>query len=501
MMRGKASPSKPARPKDETRQVIVKKRSEPAHGDSVSPLKRQRCKSSSDKGIGEEPSGKNPWEDVPDDVLLHIMWLCTRDPDEILGLEASCRNLHHAVLRCWKILARDYYNITDHENGKDAWKEGRALNALDPSRCEYVYFRNADYGVFRDGVFFGCNESIMIMSSSGHDTLQDSSGFVPENPIRIRDAATLKIVANMEGSANHKAVDLLGPSGNEFIVEYLDQGLRAHRNNRQVWEHTWSDGPTTTDQWCMLPSHHALLMIRNRNLHLFVYTPDAPKLTDVVKIETQNETPTMNWENLGRNFVLHVHPGILSFWKIDKSNKMRHYKTTTLSVKKSFDFIYSGSKHLVATGATRESNNDVFDDNIYVFDTNGMVLHKLLENIVRPRPNHHFSPMNAVNVINSELLVSNSLMGAALCVWNLRTGKLVHRQEQAIAEGHMFRPGEEYADGTWIHCLDQLPSFDFPLYVMADTGGSLFVWGFPDTAEQRARIAHLKELAENENTR
>ena len=291
-MRRRQSPPKPVR-------SMVKKRSDYQASSTVTPSsKRQRCKdkslvaytagsSSNKKKKKKKKKNANPWLDIPDDVLLRIIWLCTRDPDDVIGLELSCRSLQGAVLRCWKIMAKESYNIVDHDgSGKDAWKEGQAIKSLDTARCEYVYFRNTDFGPFRDDVFFGCNESIMIMSSSGHDTLQDSSGFVPENPIRIRDASTLKIVANMDGSPDHKAVDLLGPSGNEYIVEYLDVGLCAHRNNRRIWEHTWDDGPQPTDQWCMLPSHHALPMEKLFNLNENPFTTDLD-MSKIVEAETK----------------------------------------------------------------------------------------------------------------------------------------------------------------------------------------------------------------------
>ena len=464
---------------------------------AASPLKRARIKPSVNSKRQRNQTDENEyWLRLPDDVLGHILLSATRDPNELFGLEASCKTWNEATSRCWRLLAKDHFNLeAENVNGKDLWNEGRALESLAIDRCRYVYFRNVDYDVFRQGVFFGCNNSIMVMSSSDHNTAhQQSGGFIPASPIRIRDASTLKIIANMDGSPNHKAVDVLGPSGNELIVEYLDSCLKAYRNCKQVWEHKWKD-PTPTDNWCLLPSEKALLVVRNRELHVFVVHPSntLPQLADTVTLE-EVMSLTINWLNEGLAFVLHVRSGELTFWNIDGGkHKLVKFRTMRLSVDKCFSFVYAGSKNLVTAGAQD-------DGAIYVFDRKGTLLHYLVEGVPMPYPNHRWSPMNCC-VVNGCMLVSNSMMGAALCVWNMRTGMLVHRFEESIAAGHCFRPGHTYTDGTWVHCLDQLPSFDFPFFLLADNDGSLFSWGFPSDTSQVKRCQMLEQTAARENLR
>jgi hypothetical protein len=444
------------------------------------------------------------WLQLPDDVLGQIMMAATRDPRDLCGLEASCKALRDATSRCWRMLAKDHFNLveeTEDLDGKDLWNEGRALESLSEDRCTYVYFRNVDYDVFRQGIFFGCNTSIMVMSSSDHNTPhQHTGGFIPPSPIRIRDAATLKILANMDGSPNHKAVDVLGQPGNEVIVEYLDSCLKAYRNCKPVWEHSWVDhtqpgsgGTFPTDNWCLLPSERALLVVRDKDLHVFLVDESTklPYLADVVRLE-QVVCPTINWIDEGRAFMLHVRSGEVTFWKIhEMTKKLVMFRTMRLSVDESFSFVYAGSKHLVTAGAPD-------DDSIYVFDRNGKLLHTLLEDISKPHESHAWSPMNAC-VVKGCLLVTNSIMGAALCVWNMRTGRLIQRFEQSIDQGHCFRPGNNYSDGTWVHCLDQLPSFDFPFFLLADNDGSLFSWGFPADESQIKRMKRLEYQAIREN--
>ena len=584
-----------------------------------------------------EPEEEQPgWLSIPDDVMTQIMLAATLDPKELFGFETSCRGLHETVDRCWRILSRDTYphlrttyggdhndndNSNDNSTGKEMWIEGRALESLSMDRCQYTFFRNADPDIFRQGIFFGSNTSIMVMSSSDHDIpptilhrqlddflplpqpplhlhnflpdlpqpqllirqahlnrgadmrwlqqevlhlLRDvvpqhqepllppdpadlvvhevgrrldeqddmfglgrerrrprprrrrrvrqwgRDGFLPPNPIRIRDASTLQILANMEGSQGHKAVDVFGPAGNEVIVEYLDNGLKAYRNCKLVWEYHWHSGSTftiggehwppprlfliPTDQWCLLPSETALLVVRDQLLHLFLIDASSnfiPYMATTVALGPV-DSPTLNWVKEGFTFVLHVRPGEVTFWKIDHERRsVTNVRTMRLSVTKGFSFVYTGAKHFVAAGAPD-------DDAIYVFDCKGNLQHRLVEDIAKPRADYRWSPMNAC-LVQGCLLVSNSLMGAALCVWNLRTGQLVCRFEQSMNQGHSFRPGENFTDGTWVHCLDQLPSFDFPFFLMADNDGSLFSWGFPASDSQRRRIVALVSLAAQEN--
>lgn len=590
------------------------------------------------------------WHSIPDDVMTQIMLAATTDPKELFGFETSCKLLLDTVDRCWSILARDMYpqvrlaqesdsptgstGNTDSSNdnsdsvegvtatvtGKEMWIEGRALESLSTSRCKYTYFRNADPDVFRQGVFFGSNTSILVMSSSDHhiptlprhqqlfehfllpqlpplplpmpmpnanarqndvvmrrvaqelvlryqgpeqpeqeaqadlQLLEDimrelneddglrpfllldppwlddlnrrrprrrhrhqrhhqwgRGGFLPPNPIRIRDASTLQILANMEGSPRHKAVDVFGPAGNEVIVEYLDDCLKAYRNCKLVWEHHWHSSSSftvgnetrrrpprlwanPTDHWCLLPSERALLVVRDERLHMFLIDDTSNRLPYLATTAAlgQVEAPTMNWVKEGFSFVLHVRPGEVTFWNIHHdTGRTTNVRTMRLAVAKSFSFVYTGTKHLVAAGAHE-------DDAMYVFDRNGNLLHRLLEDIPKPLEDYRWSPMNAC-LVQGCLLVSNSLMGAALCVWNLRTGLLVHRFEQSMDQGHCCRPGEDFTDGTWVHCMDQLPSFDFPFFLLADNDGSLFSWGFPECYSQKRRIRDLATLAADEN--
>lgn len=471
------------------------------------PLKREctTAKAIASSKRQKKHGSRNLWLQLPDDVLGQIMMAATRDPQDLFGLEVSCKALNDATSRCWRMLAKDHFNLAEESeqlNGKELWNEGRALESLSQERCRYVYFRNVDYDVFRQGIFFGCNTSIMVMSSSDHNTgHRGTGGFVPPSPIRIRDATTLKILANMDGSPNHKAVDVLGPSGNEVIVEYLDNCLKAYRNCKLVWEHVWVDHTTQpgsgvllpTDNWCLLPSEKALLVVREVDLHVFLVDESTklPYLADVVRLE-HVVCPTINWVDEGRAFMLHVRSGEVTFWKIhETTKKMVKGRTMRLPMDVSFSYLYAGSKHLVAAGAPG-------DDAIYVFDHNGKLVHRLLEDITKPHESHAWSPMNAC-VVQGCLLVTNSLMGAALCVWNMRTGRLIQRFEQSIDEGHCFRPGTNFSDGTWVHCLDQLPSFDFPFFLLADNDGSLFSWGFPTNESQMKRMKNLEDQAIRED--
>jgi WD40 repeat protein len=203
-------------------------------------------------------------------------------------------------------------------------------------------------------------------------------------------------------------------------------------------------------------------------------------------------TLTINWLDEGRAFVLHVRSGEVTFWKIhETTKKMVKVRTMRLSVDESFSYLYAGSKHLVTSGASN-------DDSIYVFDRNGKLVHTLLEDISKPHESHAWSPMNAC-IVKGCLLVTNSLLGAALCVWNIPTGRLLQRFEQSIEQGHCFRPGNNYSDGTWVHCLDQLPSFDFPFFLLADNDGSLFSWGFPADESQMKRMKCLEHQAMRES--
>jgi hypothetical protein len=93
-------------------------------------------------------------------------------------------------------------------------------------------------------------------------------------------------------------------------------------------------------------------------------------------------------------------------------------------------------------------------------------------------------------------------MGAALCIWNMRTGELVHRFEQAIAQEHAQPPDHESELGRYVQCIDQLPSFDFPFSLLADEFGSMFSWGFPSNKDQiEERMQSLSFRAARENRR
>mmetsp|Transcript_24118 Transcript_24118/g.39915 ORF Transcript_24118/g.39915 Transcript_24118/m.39915 type:complete len:138 (-) Transcript_24118:754-1167(-) len=82
--------------------------------------------------------------------------------------------------------------------------------------------------------------------------------------------------------------------------------------------------------------------------------------------------------------------------------------------------------------------------------------------------------------------------------WN---GQLAHRLEQSIDKEHMYRPGggEHYSDGTIVQCMDQLPSFDFPFFLLTDHAGSMFSWGFPSDNDQIERMQTLAFQAAREN--
>jgi hypothetical protein len=95
-------------------------------------------------------------------------------------------------------------------------------------------------------------------------------------------------------------------------------------------------------------------------------------------------------------------------------------------------------------------------------------------------------------------------MGAAVCVWNLRTGELVHRFEQSIEQEQLQPPGHEYSAGTLVQYMDQLPSFDFPFFLLMDQFGAMFLWGFLSNKDQIDQIERMQSLgfrAAQENQR
>ena len=105
---------------------------------AASPLKRAHIKPSVNSKRQRNQTDENEyWLRLPDDVLEYILLSATRDPNGLFGLEASCKTWNEATSRCWRLLAKDHFNLVAKPSSAllpDGYTCGKQVNLLTATR-------------------------------------------------------------------------------------------------------------------------------------------------------------------------------------------------------------------------------------------------------------------------------------------------------------------------------------------------------------------------------
>jgi len=467
----------------------------------------------------QEDSSALHWDDLPE--KCHSAILEFANANVLCALDATSKRMAALTEPFWKALARDRFGMvraTDKDRSKLSWRRGLALTQPKYVACFKLHDPPGCGCMFAGSPKMAVNGSILVRCSD------DVAG---ENAMVIRDAQSLKFMRTRSSVCNNPwEIAICGTVGAEVIVSANLNRLVAHQGDRHQ-EINWEElgVKNMVSNRCgikLLGSETHLIAIFSGKLHLFVPGVD-PLLSHV---STVIVAPNVEAANLpigcdclawaagegnptpDKTFAFSCLPNAVSVWKLDTQ------ASRVELVKELMDKGISERDEDELPGDAEESSGRVDSvavsrsylvlspkpqafKQIRVYD---MESKKLLHCLCDHDPNDGDEDDNEEREdliyplqmeIIGDLLISTSTYGNALCVWQLRTGSMLRRHENAFDLRISYRmTGDGNVDVT---SMVHLKHWGHPAFVTSASNST--VWIFPED-DKGKRAAECMERRE-----
>ena len=383
----------------------------------------------------------------------------------------------------WKKLTKERFGMND---GKDGWRLGTSF--LRPpvfiSLIEEIdWDRDRDYR-FHDGSSrMAANESIIVVIS-GLNGLPGGD----DNEMRLRDTSTLEHIQTQPSPIHNYQVAICGPAGSKIIVTSNNRQVYAQRGNiTQIWSYRINNQDGNGIQ--LLGSERHLIILFNGKIKIYevnsVGESTLLSLQRSVSVEegAGNENrddfteDMIAWGPDKSDFIV-CYPHLICVWDFDAAtNNISLTRTITVNdwnvgnVALSNDYIVASSE----------------DKKIHIWErSTGDKLHSALCEVDEDDQLDIEDCIYPIQMsCHGNILVSTSHYGCRLCVWDMKTGQLLIRRNDAEEE-HVATPDFDAKDMVYLKhlngflCLTQ----------------SMHTWSFPTDQRQSDKAASIRQKEE-----
>jgi len=387
----------------------------------------------------------------------------------------------------WKRITKERFGMN---NGKEGWRQGTSF--LRPPVFihlrDYSYLESGvagyGYGYYPGSPRVAANESIIVAVSDDADGL----GEHPNNEMGTRDASNLNYIRSIPSPINNWRVSICGKAGSEIVVtSNYNQICARHGNDLQRWRYNVHMVNGIPSIGC--ETH--LIVATNGRIHIYEVNLDGRREDDIAELLLLRQTitadsgvnelitPTIAWGPDKRHFIICFNNQIYVY-KFDK-------ETGNATLVESIDV----GDLVVANVALAEDYIVIcsHDRKIHVWNRNTgekIVYRRSLpggtseeidalcdyeldedeeEELLETACELQFS-------CHGHIVVSTSHIGCAICIWDMKTGRLLKRHNEANEEGVV-----ESNDVTDMEYLETLNAF-----LCMD--GYMNIWSFPTNKRQ-----------------
>jgi len=402
---------------------------------------------------------------------------------DLCALDLVNKEFNALTTEQWKVITKDRFGM---DNGKEGWKIGTSF-LRSP-----VFVHNAGgKGVLSSFSRITANESILVDVS---DTINSR--------IWIRDASNLDTVRTI--SSQNQKVSVCGQVGSEIIVTSYPRRVNALRRDFTQGDFVQQlEYATRNDSGIeIIGCETHLIVAHDGQIQLYevnheqqerVHTINTTELLCLrkdIRVEEGAEGDTTTLANLGvlmirklawapnkKHFIV-GYPHQICVWKFEAAkNEITLVKTITIPVWEVTN-VALAEDYIIASSKDRKVHiwNRTTGDKVVYGLTDGTTKDALCDVGVTLGPRTfpirplHFS-------CHGHILVSTSHIGCALCVWDMKTGKLLKRHNEANEQGVVKMLTEGGKDVTDTVHLKKLNAF-------ICTGEYENMWAFPTNRRQ-----------------
>jgi hypothetical protein len=381
---------------------------------------------------------------LPGEVLSSILSYCT---DDLASLDATCKTLQALTPPYWEARALQrfgFFGRSPGSSGKDVWRFASGLLRPDKVVCVPLascHPVEALVGTVRLG-FSGSSSRIMVMGSD--DQNHQPNEVCPHSlVVRTVDNDDYSPVI-LDGKMSSWDIAVVGSEQGQIIVNgYGSYCFQAQQLcpvegtlNQRMFDMREVDREQGIEDALELSGRSMAflgcpeLLIVARMSRFFFFVPDEKsllRLVTVTRIDCSDVSAT--WEGMcwaspevGRNvFCCRTNPGRVRAWRVElrsDTSVVLHNVIDSQTAGIEVDAIAVSSSYVaVSRGASKK---------IFIYNHNGRLLSKLSEGVDNEAVEEELAyPIRMF--ATGEILVSSSIEGAALCIWDMRQGVLLYR--------------------------------------------------------------------------
>lgn len=372
--------------------------------------------------------------------------------------------------------------------GKRDWRHYHVLVVLGPT-----FFRLEDEGDFGFGDMLAGSPDVtsngnIVVAVSDEVDAWDRRYPGESQAIALRDAFSLNFVKLLSSPINNWKVAICGRAGSEIIVTSNNRQISAQRGQDVQLRDFTGQMSANAHGIPMLGCETHLLALAGNRLLLF-----AVGSSDNLLILRQNTLVTDNYvydpaEDSPSAFAWHDDQSHFAFafprssqiqiWRLDVEHSKAFYiKSIGVDDRLSIVHVALSDDFVVASCQMKK---------IHIWDRRtGTKMHTLcdVEEHEQLEPDEIIYPL-CMHVYGGFFLVSASHLGNALCIWNMRTGELMRKYNDAEdqREVDMLPDGIDVTSMTYVA----------PLNAFICMSGHMMVWAFPMTTRQISMVKSIK---------
>ncbi|KAL9178388.1 hypothetical protein ACHAXT_000035 [Thalassiosira profunda] len=413
---------------------------------------------------------------------------------DLCAIDAVSKRFGRLTNAPWAGITKKRFGMT-HLHGKEGWKIGVSFLR------EPIFVRMVDSGDYGYGGKFG-GSPIIATNGSIVAVGQYPIGYEEERTfpdvmmggIAVRDAYSLNYFRTMPSPIENWRVAICGRVGSEIIVTSTSRKIAAQRGNDEVTIDAEKDFEDRLhdvngipligcETHLFAPGCNSVEMFRVENDATLISHCKSATTAEIQHCEFDVETSNQSIAWGPDSHFVTCHTNRIIVWKFDAESEdispvqqvSDVPKSNLLNVALAEDYIIGSHNRKLHVWDRRTGEKvcilcDVDEEDELEMNEDNMVFCLLMS-------------------CHGNILVSTSHIGCALCVWDLTTGKLLKRHNQAEEQGFVKMMPDGLGDTTGMAYLYELNAF----VCMEER---MYAWLFPTDDFQRDMAESIQRREE-----
>ena len=390
---------------------------------------------------------------------------------DLCTLDLLSKQFQALTTKQWKKVTKERFGM---DNGKDGWRLGTSF-LREPVVIKLNDDREEELGLYVGTPIVAANESIIAITS-------DLTG---DGGISIRDASTVNCIqtdySEISGHIRNWNITICGSVGSEIIVTSINDQICAQRGN----EYECVDYTTRALNGIQLIGSESHLIIPFDG-KIEIYEVNGVGESTLLSLQRSVSVEEGAVDGIGfineliawgpdKSCFVVGYPHQICVWNFDAVKNtislantitVNDWEVSTGNVALAEDYIIAATKYKQIHIWDRITGAKVFDA---LCDTDVDDIGMLIED-------DFIYPLRMS--IHGHILVTTSHIGNGLCVWDMKTGQLLHE----------YRWDED--EPTAMVYLKHINGFLLPCLKLT-SGGCMKIWSFPTNQNQSERAVSI----------